>query len=155
MHHYTYVVSVLHDGHGMAQTCAVNRRLSVLIVHSIAFIMKHLKSLALTSALYLSQSYSVAALPHPIANNAELDERGLARIPTLSCPKPSVPLGGGGPFATRQGRMFQIQSKTQFFAGMRSRARCIASMMTDSVTRHEYVVARPSTKQLGGQRCLV
>ena len=34
------------------------------------------------------------------------------------CPAPTVPLGGGGPFATVQGRMFQIQSKTQFFAGI-------------------------------------
>ncbi len=36
------------------------------------------------------------------------------------CPAPTVPLGGGGPFATVQGRMFQIQSKTQFFAGIAS-----------------------------------
>ncbi|CAD6567956.1 MAG: hypothetical protein ASARMPREDX12_000851 [Alectoria sarmentosa] len=33
-------------------------------------------------------------------------------------PTPTVPIGaGGGPFATVEGRMFQIQSKTQFFAG--------------------------------------
>ncbi len=37
---------------------------------------------------------------------------------TSSYPTPTVPIGaGGGPFATVQGRMFQIQSKTQFFAG--------------------------------------
>ena len=34
------------------------------------------------------------------------------------CPAPTVPLGGGGPFATVRGRMFQIQSKVQFFAGI-------------------------------------
>ena len=38
-------------------------------------------------------------------------------VSPIACPAPTVPLGGGGPFATRQGRMFNIQSKTQFFAG--------------------------------------
>ena len=37
---------------------------------------------------------------------------------TATYPTPTVPIGaGGGPFATVQGRMFQIQSKTQYFAG--------------------------------------
>ena len=38
-------------------------------------------------------------------------------VSPTACPAPTVPLGGGGPFATIQGRMFNIQSKTQFFAG--------------------------------------
>ena len=38
---------------------------------------------------------------------------------TATYPAPTVPIGaGGGPFATRQGRLFQIQSKTQYFAGI-------------------------------------
>lgn len=38
---------------------------------------------------------------------------------TATYPTPTVPIGaGGGPFATVEGRMFQIQSKTQYFAGM-------------------------------------
>ena len=38
---------------------------------------------------------------------------------TATYPTPTVPIGaGGGPFATVQGRLFQIQSKTQYFAGM-------------------------------------
>ena len=37
---------------------------------------------------------------------------------TATYPTPTVPIGaGGGPFATVQGRMFQIQSKIQYFAG--------------------------------------
>lgn len=38
---------------------------------------------------------------------------------TATYPTPTVPIGAeGGPFATVEGRMFQIQSKTQYFAGM-------------------------------------
>lgn len=40
-----------------------------------------------------------------------------ALVSPIACPAPTVPLGGGGPFATTQGRMFNIQSQTQFFAG--------------------------------------
>lgn len=38
-------------------------------------------------------------------------------VSPIACPAPTVSLGGGGPFATIQGRMFNIQSETQFFAG--------------------------------------
>ena len=41
-----------------------------------------------------------------------------SKTTATSYPTPTVPIGaGGGPFATVSGRMFNIQSKTQFFAG--------------------------------------
>ena len=51
----------------------------------------------------------------PVAENTHLIP---ATSPTSAYPKPTVPIGtGGGPFATVDGRLFQIQSKTQYFAG--------------------------------------
>lgn len=92
--------------------------------------MKFTNVIGLAGALLLPQLHSVAAFPKPITDVADLlNKRATTTaMPTtsptpastraLSCPTPTVPLGNGGAFATRQGRMFQIQSKTQYFAGM-------------------------------------
>ncbi|KAL6715317.1 hypothetical protein ACLMJK_007582 [Lecanora helva] len=81
--------------------------------------MKLLIRVALTTLLLVSSLDSVTALPHGQSLEDVLDKRATtARATPTACPTPTVPIGaGGGPLATRSGRLFQIQSKTQYFAG--------------------------------------
>lgn len=63
-------------------------------------------------------------------------------------PTPTVPIGaGGGPFATVEGRMFQIQSKTQYFAGIIFHVVKQNERKLTLVCRHECMVAWSAAEQ--------
>lgn len=68
-------------------------------------------------------TFSITSLKSTIVTSKS-SSTGTTKIPstlssTTTYPTPTVPIGaGGGPLATVNGRMFQIQSKTQYFAGM-------------------------------------
>lgn len=70
---------------------------------------KHTSKTSKTTAKYASLSLSAKV----IITSATFKPL----VSPIACPAPTVSLGGGGPFATIQGRMFNIESKTQFFAG--------------------------------------
>ena len=71
-----------------------------------------IKQLAIAGLCLFSELNLTSALPHPAE---DLEKR--ATTTTSAYPTPTVPLGNGGPIATRSGRMFNIQSKVQYFAG--------------------------------------
>lgn len=85
--------------------------------------MQLITQFAIAGLFLLSGLSFVTALPQPVDDVLAKKATTTAKTTstTSSYPTPDVPIGaGGGAFATRQGRMFQIQSKTQFFAGIPS-----------------------------------
>ena len=77
--------------------------------------MKFFDRFAVTCLLSFSTLHTVNARPQAVD---VLHKRATTTSSSTSYPTPTVPIGaGGGAFATVQGRLFQIQSKTQYFAG--------------------------------------